>query len=653
MSLKRPSLGLENFIQCSLEVESNRTVFYITFSKEELVTAQRTLCLKEAPEYKKYLFEFLLFLARYFGGSVYSVMLEPALLNRQEQVLNPFLRCEMSVGVLFLFVLPHRKTVDIRVAPPNKRRGKNREANGVDGVQETSNDSLLDDPVQDVSAHSFAQLVENIFSSSETVDIKTEIVKAVKKLICCRLGLISFNKLVLLGGGFEFFKHINWSTNYVTHSVGTVLTSFSGKGKKTSPEEDFTFPECFGIPFIIELTNRYFMYKINSLRDLNKILQSCSYDDISEDGVCENALVDALWQFHISNLTQCPIVANFLEQNRHGAVPTFCEELTQLNNGIEGFILPINQGIICFKLNLCDYFPSKYNITNLPVYNAVINGANAEDVQLLKQCDMYTWGKYTIQALASKTDETEQMLHDNFRIIFPHLANIRDILLACNTDFVNPAAYQIILHTLYNQNHMKGTVKVFHERLGIVLQKSLDFATAIQNLCLTTEEPAVLEEYNSCPLKCMYKKLMEKFFLNHFGLTRLKQAITLFHYIICNAAPRWRTGRMIIINCTPPGEGKTFTNKLLQILFQNVQLVEILGGITPACFKYGEIPELMKTIVLDDVGLGENTLKNAKHENNMIAGNFKNLLDNGYVLSVAADRQESNRGNGSKHKQYH
>lgn len=122
--------------------------------------------------------------------------------------------------------------------------------------------------------------------------------------------------------------------------------------------------------------------------------------------------------------------------------------------------------------------------------------------------------------------------------------------------------------------------------------------------------------------------VVKHLFCDTLEVTRLFQASTTFNYIITNTAPRYTVERIMLLNITGPGEGKSYANNLLEYQFQRVAgCIERLTSFTMMAFKYKQ-NRTSCVVMIDDAHIAhEKTAKSIDKESNVIPNTFKNLLD--------------------------
>lgn len=132
-------------------------------------------------------------------------------------------------------------------------------------------------------------------------------------------------------------------------------------------------------------------------------------------------------------------------------------------------------------------------------------------------------------------------------------------------------------------------------------------------------------------------------FCDTLGVGRLFQASTTFNYIIANTAPRYTIERIILFNITGPGEGKSYTNNVLNFQFKGVTgCIETLTSFTPQAFKYKQKRTACIVVIDDAHTTHEKNIKAVDRESNVIPNTFKSLLDNSVLQSDVVTRDPNN-----------
>ena len=135
------------------------------------------------------------------------------------------------------------------------------------------------------------------------------------------------------------------------------------------------------------------------------------------------------------------------------------------------------------------------------------------------------------------------------------------------------------------------------------------------------------------PLKVYDQCLVSHLFVDDLKVHRLFQASAMFNYVITNTAPRYTVERCMLINYTAPGEGKTFINKLLGLIFQIVpSCIETLSSFTPQSFKYYKTRSSW-TVMIEDTHNAEKNFWGADRDACNIPNVFKHLLDDSVLES--------------------
>lgn len=154
------------------------------------------------------------------------------------------------------------------------------------------------------------------------------------------------------------------------------------------------------------------------------------------------------------------------------------------------------------------------------------------------------------------------------------------------------------------------------------------------------EYPEHLDTLN--PVKVYDQALVRYLFCDSLQVGRLFQVSTTFNYIITNTASRYTIERIMLLNVTGPGEGKSYANNLLNYQFRTVKgCTETLTSFTPQAFKYKQKTNAC-VVMIDDAHLThEKNMKAVDKESNVIPNTFKNLLDTSILESNVVTRDMS------------
>ncbi|ARR28887.1 hypothetical protein [Ranid herpesvirus 3] len=599
-----PSLNPDSFLFDEVRFGQPSVIFFLSLSRGETQGKTGTLPIfRNIPEHKQQLLEILLFLTHALNGRVLTIYLEPDVLTDQHVKCQPFIRNALCDGLVMLFVFPTSE-----------------EAEG--GFPAESPNDL--------------QTALNEVLTSNDKDIRSKICSYVKKIICLKMGLVGFYGLwyKIADDCFltDMFKHVNFITasplptvelTLIKHYGGLVGATSTRQGKDAVSE---FLSKGLSVKELHNLTSKYFY---ESTEDIAECVSGYDGSDASN-----NFIMASLWHFQITNIVNCPIFS--LVSNNHPHAPAV-QLLTALARqpplGVPS--IPFGDRHIAFEYQLGDLIQ-----INKPCLYKDLVLHHYPPMQNIESASIRVWASELL--VRNKTAyETQNLSGDdknkhNFRLIFPHLSNINELLRADKSLAPNsPATYTLIFTLLLDASGIKTenpTVDRFYGRMRKQFELN-DFcavkALALSSLCVS--------------LKGHYAALIRRLFVESFAMTRLKATVVMFHYIISNTALRWRISRQTIINCSQPGHAKSFSTEILKELFGELDLVHNIGSFSARSFQYQREPQLMYTQVLDDVAMGSDMLKLAKNENSTIPGLVKNILDKSIVISETTQRTEFNK----------
>ncbi|AXF48559.1 ORF73-like protein [Bufonid herpesvirus 1] len=609
LPLQRTSFQINPF-----EFSEPATVYFLSFEKAELTDGGQELHLCNVAEGKRDLFETLLYLTYVGGGKVLTTHHEPHILDCQSNCLTPFLRYELSSGVTFLFVV----------------------YNSIGGADPTSS---LNTPTMDDYTEETRVFVSRLLATSESV-VQTNTATLLKKLICYKLGLCCFRRLMLKAGCAtdmtNLFPNVAWFRNRILASIkpkdvrdyGGVM----GNSEDRAHGPTWVFlSDGYGIESLNRSANSYFDRKASE----NSSTQERECTDMSDDTDATAALGAILSQFSVDNIMSCPILKAHRELNPGSPVSQWLRQFSGTRNLSK---IDFSAHQLAFMYDTQHLFtptnPVKYKTCYLYRYPRLQNpdSANLED-----------W----ISVLTTKHNLFGDPEHDNCdplsgkRLIFPQFANLMDMLgVVPNRE----SGHALLYKTLINS-------------AATTFSQAAPLYKAMARRLLAHGGPAeafTLKRFAARPPREIFTELMTDFFIKHFGLSRIKQAVSTFLYVIANTSIRWTTSRPMIINCAAPGVGKSFINTLLKTFFAEADLIRSINRFTPTSFTHTLEAQSGITVIIDDAGFNESTLKQASNENSNVASTFKNLLDNGYMETTAPVRKGKDLGFVTvKHKPVH
>ncbi|AAD12270.1 ORF73 [Ranid herpesvirus 1] len=626
MTLRRPALLYDSFPTDDVVLNQPSAVYFLSFTRAELTVSQARMemCFGALQDYKRDLFELFLFLVHTHGGQILCLLHEPKLVEGQERDLSPYLRCMLAGGVTLLFVLHH----------------------------DSSRGLTTHEPPEPASPHSCDPEVQSFVAQLMQADgasFDMALARSVKKLICYKRRLVGFNRLVLKAACqrdmVELFQYMDWFQNRTVGQVPLkMIKEYNGAAGYTdgySAQSKWNFLDGgFGIAMLRDYVHKYFEHEWRTSSNTSAAGGEEDWNGSEHDHpTCEGepcfddaskCIVASLAQLRLENVRRCPIIHRHL-LNHPGCSLDDWSARAAACSAVDGARdrIRVSERLLTFVYPLSELFtggePTRYHNLLLHRYPRL----PAESVNSNRP---HEWKMITMNGGRSAVyGAAEDVNYDpdaQFRIIFPQYNNVRD-LLRLVTDRM--AAHALVLRMLITDTPVDRAPRLLYRALAHRLRNR----NVIEGLC-TRSETAFADT-----LKLYYAGMMRKLFVEQFGSTRLPQAVVTFHYVIANTSVRWRVGRIMIINCAPPGVGKSFAVKLIQKLFAETELVHILSSFTQASFKYTPEPNVIRTVVLEDVGFNCDTIRNSKNENANLPSTFKNMLDNSCLPAMAPGKKET------------
>ncbi|UMM52713.1 protein Allo56 [Lake sturgeon herpesvirus] len=576
-----------------------KSAFYLTFARHELLGDGHRLDMANLSMDKRTLFDIFLYITVCFKGEVYMVVMEPHITDQQYDQLPANLRCNFSHGLLcvFMFNTASRSSID------------------------TAIDNILNNIGQLPPGPAF------------DVD---QVVNALKRLLCYKMGLTSFNRLLLCGADLEkrinaLFSQIDWEhgapMSMICEKTVRALNGSlfqSGAGRPGGVVDPAPFCEEAGsVTRLYEMVELYFYVKTY------RVFQTYQASDVH--------IWHLLKLFTNANLSEHPLITRFGdmydERYATGRVLKAAAEGRACAVG-EALVFRYNpQTLIGLRaggahVKLCDY-------PTLTQGQLALAGISLNDVACKEAMSAAV---LTLQGKAFERDVSQIDIN-------PHLTPVQLAVRAMGDDTLQHTVMTVINNMLFkhHNNHSIVSARNAYGVTGELLSK-----TGYRPLAAFTLNPRRSKRpsyVNLCgpdhsAVHAASSLLFYDLFSRSFDVKRLTQACVTFYYIIGNMAPRWRTGRLMLVNYTGPGQGKTFVNDVLGHLFKRFDhLLDQIMGVTPTAFKYTTEPHVVKVKIFDDTGFSAEALKSAKNENYNFAGSFKTMLDNCYMKTEVTERE--------------
>nr|UKB92880.1 protein Allo56 [Acipenserid herpesvirus 1]WJJ61001.1 Allo56 [Acipenserid herpesvirus 1] len=573
-----------------------KSAFYLTFARHELLGDGHRLDLANLSVDKRMLFDIFLYFTVCFKGEVYMVVMEPHITDQQYNQLPANLRCNFSHGLLciFMFNTASRSCVDTAIDNILNNIGQ-----------------LPPGPVFDVD----------------------QVVNALKRLLCYKMGLVSFNRLLLCGADLE--KRINALFPQIDWEHGAPMSMIC---EKTIRVLNGSLFQCNGRPGVVDpapfceegnsVTRLYEMVELYFYVKTYRVFQTYQASDIH--------IWHLLKLFTNGNLSEQPLVARFSDMyDERFATGRILKAAAQGQACAvrEALVFRYNpQNLINIRaggahVKLCDY-------PTLTQGQLALAGISLNDVACKEAMSAAV---LTLQGKAFERDVSQIDIN-------PHLTPVQLAVRAMGNETLQHTVMTVINNMLFKHhtNHNIVSARNAYGVTGDLLTKTGYRPLAAFTLNPRHKRPCYLnlcgKDYSAVHIAGAL--LFHRLFTRSFDIKRLTQACVTFYYIMGNMAPRWRTGRLMLVNYTGPGQGKTFVNDVLGHLFKRFDhLLDQIMGVTPTAFKYTTEPHVVKVKIFDDTGFSAEALKSAKNENYNFAGSFKTMLDNCYMKTEVTERE--------------
>nr|WAS29280.1 protein Allo56 [Lake sturgeon herpesvirus] len=574
-----------------------KSAFYLTFARHELLGDGHRLDMANLSTDKRMLFDIFLYITVCFKGEIYMVVMEPHITDQQYNQLPANLRCNFSHGLLCIFMFH-----------PTIR---------------SSMDTAIDNILNNIGQ----------LPPGPAFDVD-QVVNSLKRLLCYKMGLVSFNRLLLCGADLEkrinaLFPQIDWEhgapMSMICEKTVRTLNGSLFQGGTGRPGVVDPAPFCeegISVSRLYEMVELYFYVKTY------RVFQTYQASDIH--------IWHLLKLFTNANLSEHPLVARFSDMydDRYATGRV-------LKAAAEGQACAVNEALV-FRYNpqtlvnvriggahvkLCDY-------PTLTQGQLALAGISLNDVACKEAMSAAV---LTLQGKAFERDVSQIDIN-------PHLTPVQLAVRAMGNETLQHTVMTVINNMLFKHhtNHNIVSARNAYGVAGDLLTKTGYRPLAAFTVNPRRKRPSYVNlcgaDYSA--VHSSSALLFYNLFTRSFDIKRLTQACVTFYYIIGNMAPRWRTGRLMLVNYTGPGQGKTFVNDVLGHLFKRFDhLLDQIMGVTPTAFKYTTEPHVVKVKVFDDTGFSAEALKSAKNENYNFAGSFKTMLDNCYMKTEVTERE--------------
>uniref|UniRef100_A0AB33V6L7 Core protein n=1 Tax=Latid herpesvirus 1 TaxID=3096545 RepID=A0AB33V6L7_9VIRU len=588
-----------NFVTDHLVIPDEAVPLYLFFSKKDLLNPHTgELGFGNLQGFQRQLFKLFCWLTSTFKGEVLLCYLEQIFISTQVKQLSPALRCSLSSDVVVIFLL------------------KKAEMTG-----DTAEFGFLHDI-----------LAEN--DISDTVRFKDRVLHAVKKFIAHHMMLISKEVLYTSPNAVDKMDDIvdmvDWSTcNYKAGEVKRkVVEMYGGCLYRTVSQPEY---EKYTALTILSAAARYFLGG------------DADHSSLSVDP--DFAIWGAISKFFDPGAS--PLLAAALADLKGSPCIRFLEGLATAPRGSHD-----TSEVLLFRYDLMDLFCVRNfrAFEGVPLLGYPFAGDTpVKTLEDFAQMSIKT-GTYTNTIPPTHIDRF------SFKLLFPHLAGIRGMVDEIDQSRLisgRKAALDVKIELFKNiliKNSSKITVDPITDIYGNI--KKMLSRNAPPGLAMAGPTNLGFVCGVSAPdtaPRVWDNHMLRTLFVEHLGVTRCSQATLEFSYIIHNTAPRWKLNRIMIVNHTRPGQGKTFTNEVLMALFAEVGgIFEELSNFTTTSFKY--TPRcISKVMLMDDVGFTPEQQKMIAREDNIVQNHFKCMLDKGYTNNnVTQWNQQKQNYNSNK-----
>ncbi|AUG72311.1 ORF56 [black bullhead herpesvirus] len=571
-----------NFITDRLPISDDYVPMFLFFSKKDLLDPKTgEFGFRSLKPFQRILLRLMCWLTRTFKGSVYLCYMEQLFIGSQIMTIPPALRCSLSNDIVMVFLL-------------NKKE--------LSGDSGSANATLLNILFKD--------------DLDNNLRYKDRVVHAVKKLICHYLMLISKEVLYTSSNNIDqesdLTGMVDWTTsNYRMGGVDKKVVGYYGGMLFRLPVGN---TEKFSAMTLFSAAARYF---IGGDRDLG----GSQVDP-------EFAIWTTVSKFFSPGAS--PVFRAFTQCNETAPVLDFLDRLLAAERTV------LTGDLLLFRYDLDDLF----SIHNFNAFEEVsLYGYPHLEVPPNKVMTLDDHVKAAIASgIITNGNPPSALEKAAGRVIYPHLTPIIGLGDAVDRS-IQGSDKLLILNLkieLFRNILLKNATKIPVEPISTIYTK-------IQKLLLRESTPARALAHQLptgfvCSLKSpditprfMDTYLLKEMFVKHVGCTRCGQAVTEFSYIIYNTAPRWKQSRIMLVNYTRPGQGKTFTNSVIMELLAPVgEIFEELSNFTATSFKY-TARSIGKIMFMDDVGFTSEQQKTISREDNIIQNHFKCMLDKGYT----------------------
>lgn len=606
-------ISWQNFLTESLTIPQNSLPLYLFFSRKDFYSQSGGDCeFGNLSAVHKRLIKCFTYLTHCYDGSIYLCYLEPSFVPEQHISLPPPLRCALTGDFCLIFIL------------------------NTEAFKKQTESNLFEE-----TDCNFDEILKTIETDFHTKD---HLVAGIKRLICMDKQLVSSKDLYANRGNQEYYKDLMTMISpdlkqYVSPISRKMIQKYDG-GYLLNTQQRLQGSQQLSI------TKERFVISINNY-----------FANMSEQDENDQMMIngdDCVWFC----LTRCmtPLQAPLFNTIVETCTPTpSLNFLRKIHKEAHHGTILSTKDLLVFKYNLEDMIePNNFDaFGKMPLYGYPFVNPNTTTKMPVTLKDFVK--HIVVTGQQPKTNYEQLRTDGQFKIVFPHLAPIKGIVeeleksnLETTTEKKTPLEQLRIRTHLFVKIMINNASKIpikpvngYYEQLKILSEKSPSWFEA---LSLSANRILVINTgrfHTSAPR--MYEAhVFKTIFVTLLKLTRCVQASLSFTYILHNTAPKWKRDRSMLVNFTRGGQGKTYTNNALRLLFGKiVGILEDLSTFTDASLKYSAL-HTSKVMFMDDVGFSGTQQKNLKQEHNIIAAQFKSILDNGYTVNNTTEKNSSN-----------
>lgn len=652
-----------------LHLPSERTCFALLIDKALLYEAKTNeLTFRTLPVYMKRIFQYMTYLTYIHTGSIFQIELDNPLVCAT----TPGVRSELSVFALFVFVFENVNPDDA-------------------GSSFTSAAAAGAGTADDVFRRVLEQAVGNMLSTANERDerdcgfsyhdeyrLKLTCLKALQRLLLYKHRLANFNHVMLARTKTdvdEMIRHVDVKrdTLEIRTNISKQLHAFGGTLLQSNPHP--AIPKLMTDFSFKKLVWSFKKYLNESTDEDHDIIATASVEDIMWNSISQLRLEN------VFSLEAFSRYADRLNSDSAARLRTLIQDiadprLTKVTVGNNILFRYSTDDLITMtdpckfeSLKLHGYSPVPKTVlsillstNNVPVSCAGDRGSSAE------RCCLDCLSVYAAVYNNVDVDTLKSFLngHRSFGNLWPHL---KELKIICEQYSANgPVPYRervelgdvILKYLLECRLKAPENVKLFFAAMRKVYDErehAASFSLSELKRCAFSSS-AMFEnrfsereggggERGERPFEdsqaCVRytAEVMRNLFQAHFNVTRVFQACVTFMYAIANGAPGYTKDRMMLINFSAPGEGKSFTNYVIKTLFCSLRgfLCE-LTSFTNQSFKYKDVKTLCN-VLIDDAAVPADNAKYRSKDAQNVPNMFKNMLDTGTLICEVPLRNQS------------